>query len=399
LAKYIYKAMNAEGKKINANIEADNYDDFIIELKRQGLYLISYSLTRDGYSQSANGTISLKELSVICRQFSAMLNAGISVVKCLDILCEQTTNKKTRSKLLAVLEDVRKGTSLHKAMANQGKAFPFYLISSVESGEEGGTLDDVMTRMSSYFEKQNKTKRQIRGAMVYPIILASLCVIVVTIMLVFVIPRFLTMYATQGIDLPLPTKILIAITDFVLYKWWIILIVAGAFFGVIMLIKKLPSTKISWDKFTLSMPVFGKLRKVLMTSKFAHTLSTLSASGISMLVSLEVVARVINNAYITQCVAIIIDDLKRGVSLSDSLKKFDVFPTMFKSMIAVGEESGELDALMEKTASFYEDESDAAVKKMVSLIEPMMIVFMAVIIAFIVIAVILPIYTLYQNMY
>lgn len=398
MARYIYKAMNAEGKKINGNIDADNYEDFSIELKRQGLYLISYSIVREGYSQSSNGTIPLKELSVICRQFSAMLNAGIGVVKCLDILCEQTTNKKTRSKLLAVLEDVRKGTSLHKAMANQGKAFPFYLISSVESGEEGGTLDDVMIKMSSYFEKQYKTKRQVNGAMIYPIILAVLCVIVVAIMLVFVIPSFLSMYTSQGVELPLPTKILISITDFVLYKWWVILIVVGIFTGTIMLLKKLPSTKISWDKFTLNMPVFGKLRRVLVTSKFAHTLSTLSASGISMLVSLEVVARVVNNAYITQCVAIIIDDLKRGVTLSNSLKKFEVFPTMFKSMIAVGEESGELDALMEKTAAFYEEESDAAVKKMVALVEPMMIVFMALIIAFIVIAVILPIYTLYQNM-
>lgn len=398
MARYIYKAMNAEGKKINGNIDADNYEDFSIELKRQGLYLINYSIVREGYSQSSNGTIPLKELSVICRQFSAMLNAGIGVVKCLDILCEQTTNKKTRSKLLAVLEDVRKGTSLHKAMANQGKAFPFYLISSVESGEEGGTLDDVMIKMSSYFEKQYKTKRQVNGAMIYPIILAVLCVIVVTIMLVFVIPSFLSMYTSQGVELPLPTKILISITDFVLYKWWIILLVAGAFAGTVMLLKKLPSTKISWDKFTLNIPVFGKLRRVLATSKFAHTLATLSASGISMLVSLEVVARVVNNAYITQCVSIIIDDLKRGVTLSNSLKKFEVFPTMFKSMIAVGEESGELDALMEKTAAFYEEESDAAVKKMVALVEPMMIVFMALIIAFIVIAVILPIYTLYQNM-
>jgi type IV pilus assembly protein PilC len=283
-------------------------------------------------------------------------------------------------------------------MANQGKAFPFYLISSVESGEEGGTLDEVMTRMSNYFEKQYKTARQVQNAMMYPLILACLCIGVVTLLLIVVVPRFLSMYSSQGAELPKPTQILIGVTNFIIYKWWVVALIVGAIIGIITLIKTLPSTRLSWDKFMLNMPVIGKLRCILVTSKFAHTMSTLSSSGISMLISLDVVSRVINNSYVSECVKIIIDDLKRGVPLSDSIKKFEIFPMMFKSMIAVGEESGELDELLEKTAVFYEDEADAAVKKMVALVEPLMIIIMAIIIAFVVISILLPIYTMYKNM-
>ena len=398
MSKYIYQAIDAEGKRGKGSIEAETEENFKLEVKRLGLYLLNYSVGA-GNKQVVSGTIATKELSVICRQFSTMLNAGVSIVKSLDVLREQTTNNRTKAILGAVMEDVRKGTSLHKAMANQGKAFPFYLVSSVESGEESGSLDAVMKRMSEYFEKQYKTARQVRSAMIYPCILAFLCVLVVTVLLLFVVPKFVTMYASQGADLPGPTKLLLAITNFLINKWWMVIIVVGVIIMAVISIKTLPSTKTGWDKAMLNIPVFGKLRKVVVTSKFSHTLSTLSASGISMLVSLEVVSRVINNAYVSECISIIIDDLKRGVTLSDSIRKFDIFPPMFKSMIAIGEESGELDALMEKTAAFYEDESEAAVKKMVAFVEPIMIVIMAVIIAFIVISVLLPIYSMYQNMY
>lgn len=398
MSKYVYKAMDAEGKKLNGSIEADSDEEFKIEVKSLGLYLISYSIWGQNNAIGIGKSISQKELAVICRQFSTMLNAGISVVKCLDILCSQTTNAKTRAKLASVLEEVKKGSSLHKAMANQGKAFPFYLISSVESGEEGGTLDEVMTRMSNYFEKQYKTARQVKNAMMYPLILACLCIGVVTLLLIVVVPKFISMYSSQGSELPKPTQILIGLTNFLIHKWWVVALIVGAIFGIITLIKTLPTTRLSWDKFMLKMPVIGKLRCILVTSKFAHTMSTLSSSGISMLVSLDVVSRVINNSYVSECVKIIIDDLKRGIPLSDSIKKFDIFPMMFKSMIAVGEEAGELDELLEKTAVFYEDEADGAVKKMVALVEPLMIIIMAIIIAFVVISILLPIYTMYKNM-
>jgi type IV pilus assembly protein PilC len=221
---------------------------------------------------------------------------------------------------------------------------------------------------------------------------------VVVGMLTFVVPQFLSMY-TDLSTLPAPTKLLLSMSDFMLEKWWLVVLVVGGVVGLIFLLKKSPSTRTSWDMGMLKMPVVGKMRRTIVTGKFAHTLSTLTSSGISMLVSLEVVGRVIGNWAVTSCINIMVDDLKKGLSLSQSLRKFDIFPPMFKSMVAVGEETGQIDELLSKTAAFYDDEADIALQKMVSMIEPLMIVIMAAIIGFIVIAMILPIYTMYQNMY
>ncbi len=399
MAKFIYKAISTDGKTVQGIIEADTVEKFKAQLKQTGLYCLSYSLEEDAGRQLAfQGKIPLKELSVFCRQFSAMLNAGIGVVKCLDVLSQQTSSRNLKAVLETVMNDVRKGFSLHQAMSNQGTAFPFYLISSIESGEESGTLDSVMKRMSDYFEKQYKTRAKIRGALTYPIILAVLCVCVVVGMLTFVVPEFLSMYSDQS-ALPAPTKLLIAMSDFMLEQWWLVALVVAGVICLIFLLKKSPSTRVSWDMGMLKMPGIGKMRRTIVTGKFAHTLSTLTSSGISMLVALEVVGRVIGNWAVSSCISIMIDDLKKGLSLSQSLKKFDIFPPMFKSMVAVGEESGQIDDLLAKTAAFYDDEADIALQKLVSLIEPLMIVIMAVIIGFIVIAMILPIYTMYQNMY
>ncbi len=399
MARYIYKALSPDGKTVQGTMEADTVEKFKAQLKQTGLYCLSYSSQGEAEApQGLGGRIALKELSVFCRQFSAMLNAGIGVVKCLDVLSQQASSAKLKSILESVMSDVRRGFSLHQAMGNQGHAFPFYLISSIESGEESGTLDAVMKRMSDYFEKQYKTRAKIRGALTYPIILAVLCVCVVVGMLTFVVPQFLSMY-TDLSTLPAPTKLLLSMSDFMLEKWWLVVLVVGGVVGLIFLLKKSPSTRTSWDMGMLKMPVVGKMRRTIVTGKFAHTLSTLTSSGISMLVSLEVVGRVIGNWAVTSCINIMVDDLKKGLSLSQSLRKFDIFPPMFKSMVAVGEETGQIDELLSKTAAFYDDEADIALQKMVSMIEPLMIVIMAAIIGFIVIAMILPIYTMYQNMY
>jgi len=401
LAKYVYKALGADGKTVQDTIEADTVEKFKAQLKQTGRYCLSYSTEDEAPKASSalfGGRIPLRDLSVFCRQFSAMLNAGIGVVKCLDVLSQQASNAALKSVLEAVMSDVRRGFSLHQAMGNQGSAFPFYLVSSIESGEESGTLDAVMKRMSDYFEKQYKTMAKIRGALTYPIILAILCVCVVVGMLTFVVPKFLAMYSDQS-TLPEPTKVLIGMSDFMLTYWWLVALIVGGVAGLIFMIKKMPSTRVSWDMAMLKMPVVGKMRRTIVTGKFAHTLSTLTSSGISMLVALDVVGRVIGNWAVMSCVNIMIDDLKRGLSLSQSLRKFDIFPPMFKSMVAVGEESGQIDDLLSKTALFYDDEADIALQKLVSMIEPLMIVVMAAIIGFIVIAMILPIYTMYQNMY
>ncbi|MGI6161460.1 MAG: type II secretion system F family protein [Christensenellales bacterium] len=396
MAIYYYNALNADGAKVKGSLEADGLDSFRQEIKRMGFYLLTYSTENENVGQALSGSIKTKELSIICRQFSTMLSAGIGVVKSLEILADQTNKARTRNILLAVMEDVRKGSSLYQAMAKQGRAFPFYLISSVETGETSGTLDSVMERMADYFEKQYKIAARVKSALIYPIILAMLCLIVLTMMLIFVVPQFVKMFEAQSAELPAMTKMLISISDFFTEKWWLLLAIVAAIAGVITIIKSIGKTRIMWDRAMLNIPIIGKMRRVLVTSKFAHTLSTLTSSGISMLIALEVVSRVINNASISKIIEQIIDDLKRGISLSASIQKFEVFPPMFRSMIAVGEQTGEMDALLLKTALFYDDEADNAIKQMVALIEPLMIVIMALIIGFIVIAIILPIYQIYD---
>ncbi|MEG1858953.1 MAG: type II secretion system F family protein, partial [Christensenellaceae bacterium] len=220
---YFYKAVDKDGKKVKGKISAESYADFKQALNNMGLFCIEYSIQTDIAKESkAAFRIPLKELSIVCRQFAAMLNAGLGVVKSLDVLCDQTENVKVRGVLYAVMEDVQKGFALHIAMNNQTGAFPFYLISSVESGEESGTLDDVMQRMSDYFEKQYKTRKKISGALTYPIILAVLCVSVVILLLVFVVPKFLTMFERNGGDLPLPTQVLLAISNFFVTQWYVV---------------------------------------------------------------------------------------------------------------------------------------------------------------------------------
>ncbi len=397
MAKYNYKAVDSKGQTTKGTYDAENIQEFRDFLKSAGLFCLSYQIEQEGFSNSVRGMVPAKDLYLMCSQMGIMLNAGIGVVKGLDVLCQQTENPKLKKILLAVMEDVKKGLAFHQALANQGGVFPFYLISSVESGEQSGTLDSVMNRMADYFEKQYKTQAQIRGALTYPVILAFLCVGVIILMLTFVVPRFISMYQSSQAELPIPTQMLLDASAFLTNYWYVVL---AAVIGVVILIallKNSAATKPGWDTMALHFPGTGKLKQVILAARFAHTFSMLISSGLSLLTALEIVSRVLDNGCMTKYINVMIEDVKMGMPLSESIKKFDVFPPMFKSMIAIGEESGEMDTLLRKAADYYDAESDRAVKKMVSLIEPAMLVIMAVVIGFIVISVILPIYTMYQN--
>ncbi|MEG2188232.1 MAG: type II secretion system F family protein [Christensenella sp.] len=397
MAKYNYKAVDANGEKTKGTYEAENMQEFRDFLRDSGLYCLSYRVERESFGTSVQGTIPAKDLYLMCSQMGIMLDAGIGVVKGLDVLVEQAPNAKMRDTLLAVMEDVKKGLAFHQALSNRGGAFPFYLISSVESGEQSGTLDSVMIRMADYFEKQYKTQTRIKGALTYPIVLAVMCVAVIILMLTFVVPKFISMYQTTGDALPVPTQILLNVSAFLTQYWYVVL---AAVIGIVILIfvlKSSPATKPWWDTMMLHFPGLGQMKRVVLAARFAHTFSMLISSGISMLAALEIVAKVLDNGCMTKDIGIMIEDIKMGMPLSESIKKFDVFPPMFKSMMAIGEESGEIDTLLQKAAVYYDAESDRTIKKMVSLIEPIMLIIMAVIIGFIVIAIILPIYGMYQN--
>ncbi len=397
MAKYSYRAVDANGQASKGVYEAESLQDFREFLKSAGLYCLSYKVEREQFGTSVQGSIPAKELYLICSQMGVMLDSGIGVVRGLDVLCQQAANPKIKTILLNVMEEVKKGVAFHQALANQGGAFPFYLISSVESGEQSGTLDKVMVRMADYFERQYKTKAQIKAALTYPILLSIMCIGVVLLMLVVVVPKFMEMYTTSGTELPLPTQLLLGLVDFLQNFWFAVLAVVVGVVILIFILKSSPATKPWWDTMALHFPGFGKMKQIILAARFAHTFSMLISSGVTMLSALDIVSRVLDNGCMSKYIAIMIEDIKKGMPLSESIKKFDVFPPMFKSMIAIGEESGEMDELLQKAAIYYDEESDRAVKKMVSMIEPIMLVVMGLIIAFIVIAIIMPIYGMYQN--
>ncbi|WP_162270206.1 type II secretion system F family protein [Christensenella timonensis] len=397
MARYRYKAVDAGGQATKGTYEAENLQDFRDFLKSAGLYCLSYKVEREQFGNSVQGSIPAKELYLICSQLGVMLDAGIGVVKGLDVLCQQAQNAKIKAILLSVVEEVKKGVSFHQALADQGGAFPFYLISSVESGEQSGTLDKVMVRMADYFEKQYKTKAQIKSALTYPILLCIMCIGVVLLMLVVVVPKFLAMYTTSGAELPVPTQMLLNLVSFLQNYWFAVLAVVVGVVILVFILKSSPATKPGWDTVMLHFPGFGKMKQTILAARFAHTFSMLISSGLSMISALEIVSRVLDNGCMSKYIAVMVEDVKKGMPLSESIKKFDVFPPMFKSMIAIGEESGEMDELLKKAAAYYDEESDRAVKKMVSMIEPITLVVMGFIIGFIVISIIMPIYGMYQN--
>jgi type IV pilus assembly protein PilC len=279
-------------------------------------------------------------------------------------------------------------------MHAQNGAFPEILVNMVEAGESGGTLDNVMGRLAGYFEKMLKTSNKIKSAMMYPVILAVLTVCVVTMLLMFVLPVFIDLFESSGAPLPAPTRVLIGISRSLTSYWYIYLIVISTVMIAFMNYLKNEKGRMNWDRFKTRVPVVGKLNVTVISARFARTLSAMMQSGIPLLKSLEITAKVLDNKYFERQVADIRDDIKKGIPLSASLKKSGIFPLMLLSMISIGEESGTLDSVLIKTSDFYDEESDAAISKMVGILEPLMIIVMAAVIGFIVVSIMLPMFTM-----
>lgn len=395
MAEFKYKAVTYDGSAENGISEAADREELMHRLREQKLYPLSVK----EYKAAAKATpkpLRLKQLSAFCRQLAAMLHAGVSMAKALDTLCQSGSDKRTRAVSLAVYEGVLKGQSLSESMKQQEKVFPELLIYMTETGEASGTLDVIMEKMAKHFEREQQMKKKIMGALTYPILLSVVAVFVVTFLLTAVLPQFLEMY--EGVALPMPTRVLMGISTFLTEKWGVAL---GVLLGVVLLCTWLMSQKavrIAIDDIKLRLPIAGKLQKTILTSRFASTFSVLYGSGISILRSIDVTSRVMGNQYVEQKMMMVSESLRQGGMLSAALSAVGIFNPMFLSMVLVGEESGSLDEMLEKTGAFFEKESAAALSQMVALIEPVMIVVFGVIIGFIVLAIILPIFGMYAQM-
>lgn len=401
---YKYKAITHGGENIEGSFNGNSKEEVLHMLRSQGKIPIKIEeeklKSKDVKELNLfQPKVKVKDLSVFCKQFNTMLTAGMSLTNCLEVLVDQTENR-TLSKVIAdILSMVQKGTTLSVAMRKHNKIFPTILISMVEAGEMTGTLDEVLGRMAEHFEKENKINSKIKGAMIYPIILSIVAVFVVIFLLVYIMPTFIGMFTSSGVPLPLPTRMLLAASDALTKYWYVFLIAVFALGFSISRILQTNQGKKAFDQLKFKLPVVKASITKIVTSRFTRTLSTLLASGISIIPALEASANVTNNKVVSEGIETVVENIRKGVSLATLLEDIGVFPPMMISMVSIGEESGSLDSMLSKTADFYDEELEAAIQQMVAMLEPLMIVVMAVIIGFIVIAMMLPMFDMMQTIH
>jgi type IV pilus assembly protein PilC len=386
--RYKYRSITPDGREVEGFYEGDSEAGLVKMLKERKELVIS--IERDIKSETRielfKTKVKKKDLALFCRQFYTMISAGLGIVPCLEILVAQTRNKTFKNAIADAYEEVQKGKTLSQAMKEHTSVFPTILVSMVEAGEVSGNLDTVMLRMAEHFEKENKLENKVKSAMVYPAVLAVVSVVVVVFMLVFIMPTFIGMFESSGVELPGLTKVLLNISNSLKTYWYIYIGIILALVTGIRRYKKTEGGRRLFDSLKLRFPIVKGTTSMLITSRFTRTLSTLLTSGIPLIQALEVVARVVNNTIIEERMVEGIDSVRKGVSLSRTVKDVGVFPPMVDSMIKIGEESGSLDDMLTKTADFYDEEVQTSLQKLTSMLEPIMLVVMGFIIGFIVIA-------------
>ncbi|MDE5583419.1 MAG: type II secretion system F family protein [Ruminococcus sp.] len=382
MKSFSYIAQDARGRQQKGVMNAENEQEFLEKAKERGLYIKDFK-EGDSTERKSIYKFKTKELTFNCRQLSAMLTSGLTLVKAIDILTREQENEKAKVIWQDIYENVQKGESFSSALEMHAGSFPDFLISMVSAGEASGSLDVIMTRMADHYNKEGKLANTIKSAMIYPIILLVLCVVIVIFLFAFIMPTFIGMYEDPS-QMPALTKMMAAISDFIQHKWYILIAVAfGLFFGVRYALK-VPSVRLKFDRLIIKGPGFGPLVTKIYTGRFSRTLSSLYSSGIPMVECLERASAVLGNSYIDEKFIEVVDEVKQGETLSNAITRTEIFEGMFCSILYVGEESGALDSILEKTSEYYEEESDAAVQRLVSMVEPLLLIFMAVIIGLVV---------------
>ncbi|MDU5080049.1 type II secretion system protein F [Tissierella sp. P1] len=391
---YRYKAVSQDGEMIEGYFEGSEKSDVLAMLKGNNYLTVSIEKDIEAEAQIDifSSKVKKKDLAVFCRQFYTMLDAGIGIVKCIEILEKQSENKNLVKALGALYENVQKGFTLSEGMKKHPKVFPALLINMIEAGEVSGNLDTIMERMAVHFEKENKLENKIKSALIYPIALAVVSIAVVIFLLVAVMPTFIGMFESSGQALPVPTQVLLNISNWLTNFWYIFIVIVVGMIAGFGTFRQTPIGRNFLDTLKLKIPIVKDTNVKIITSRFTRTLSTLISSGIPLLQSIDVVAKVVGNKVVHDRLAIAAENVRKGVALSRAINEMGVFPPMVDSMIKIGEESGSLDDILYKTADFYDDEVEVALQRMTSLMEPLMLVVMAVVIGFIVIAMAMPMF-------
>jgi type IV pilus assembly protein PilC len=393
---YTYKGTNKAGTNVSGEMNATSKSEAQNQLRRQQITTKKMSEKGKEFNlPTFGGSVKAKELAIFTRQFSVMIDAGLPLVQCLEILAGQQENKMFQKVLVATRASVEGGATLSAAMRQHPKVFDALYVNMVEAGETGGILDTILQRLSTYIEKAVKLKRAVQSASVYPIGVMTIAGGVVVLLLWKVVPIFATLFAGLGVDLPLPTKIVIALSNFIGSIFGLLILVAGA--GVVFGLKVWYGTeqgRYLLDSIILKLPVLGILMRKIAVARFTRTLGTLIASGVPILEGLDITARTAGNAVVERSLQQVRKSLEEGKSLTEPLKDSAVFPGMVTQMIAVGEQTGAMDAMLQKIADFYEEEVDAAVKDLLTALEPIMIVFLGVVVGGVVISMYMPLFSL-----
>jgi len=390
---FTYTARAVNGELKTATIDAATREDVVAQLRRQRLTVVKVDDAADVKKKPSGGGIKMRDIVIFTRQFSTMINSGLPLVQALDILAKQSENKTLQAVTRAVVFDVESGHTVADALRKHPKAFSDLYVNMVAAGEAGGILDTILMRLATFMEKNDNLVRKVKGAMIYPGVIMTVAAIAIAILLIFVIPVFQNMFGSVGLALPLPTRIVIGLSQF-LRGMGGIMVVAGAVGGFFLLKQyyATPNGKLQIDKLMLGFPVLGDVLRKSAVSRFTRTLGTLISSGVSILDGLEITAKTAGNRVIQDAIMASRASIAGGDTISAPLAKSAVFPPMVISMIAVGESTGGLDEMLSKIADFYDEEVDAAVSGLLSMLEPIMIVFLGVIVGGMVVAMYLPIF-------
>jgi len=391
VAVYTFKARSLEGRLWKDTIEADSLEALEYTLNEKGYFVLSAREKKAPLSfLKPSDRVTKRDLAVFCRQLAVIINAGVSIVEAVDIVGRQMSKKSLSQALSAVWEDVQKGKLLSQAMAAFPSIFPEVLRNMIRVGEASGTLDTIMNRMADYYENEDKINRKVKTAMTYPMILAVMTVAVVVLLMVLVLPTFSGILTEMGGEMPGITMVLMAISDFMTRNIVVILLLAALVVLLLTAYGKTDSGRYRYDTLRLKLPMVSDLTVKVITSRFARSMAILLRSGLNIINALTIMSTLIGNRNVEEKFQQCLDEVRAGRGIAYSLERVGIFPPLLIHMVSVGEKTGELDEMLLRTSGFFDDEVEAAITKMTTMIEPLMIIILAAVIAVILLSIFLP---------
>lgn len=401
MASFAYVAVDPDGKQRKGKMEAPTQERVFHTLRADGLFPVSIKelgiLSRDIQINITN-PVKPRDLSIFARQFNSIISAGVPIVKALQMLVDQTENKILKKAIINTQIMVERGERLADAMRNQGKTFPPMLINMIEAGEASGNLEISLERISVQFEKEARLRAMVKKAMVYPIMLGTVSLGVIILMLAFVIPSFMKMFEDMDMEMPALTLTIMSMSNFVVEKWYILLGIAMLLIAAIILFKNSYSGQVFFAKLSLKLPIFGKLNVKTASARFARTFGTLIASGISLMEAIDITARTMDNVVIKRTLMNAKEEVARGVPFSTPLLASNLFPPMVYHMIKIGEETGKLEQMLTTIADYYDEEVEVATGSLAAAMDPIIIIVLAVVIGTLVMAMLQPMFSMYDQM-